>query len=413
MRDSSHLNSDPARSVRRTATGILIALFIVFVSTAIPENPTFWVLFIRAMAEAGMVGGLADWFAVEALFRRPLGLPIPHTALLPANQNRAASNIARFVDEYFLDPDQLLKEIRAIDPIKKLGVWLSVEKNARTIGIELSWALQKLIHSQLNSGIPAPLRAMITDSVTRAAMSGHLADRIAELMQNSLNTRLLDDILQSVRDAILENRPSITRLVQDRSRWWIASGVDRQVATLLIDGVVSVLDELMDHNAPRRAAFAASVGRIIDRFREDGVIEQFLDDSISGHTDSSAFTKAVDDMFDAALRQFDETLSADQDTLHEALSSALQQVGQKIETDIGVRNTITDRLETALVPLLTSMRQPVRSYVMQTIADWDSDQLVERIETEVGRDLQFIRINGAVLGSVLGGLLFLAAHFIF
>lgn len=215
---------DNARSVRRTATGILCGLLVVFIATSIPDDPPGWVLFIRAMAEAGMIGGLADWFAVEALFRRPLGLPIPHTALLPTNQKRAARNIARFIDEYFMVPGQLVAQIRAVDPLRKVIDWLKQRENARIVGDEISWAVRMLLSAQLDRGVPAPVRQLISDTLRRVAASEQLEDQVAALLKSSLEGEVLDAVLLQVRKAIDENRTEIVRLVQDRSRWWIARG---------------------------------------------------------------------------------------------------------------------------------------------------------------------------------------------
>ena len=409
----SEADNDNAKGVRRTATGILAALLVVFVVTSLPENPSVWVLLVHAMAEAGMIGGLADWFAVEALFRRPLGLPIPHTALLPTNQKRAARNIARFIDEHFLDPDQLTREIRQFDPVGKAGVWLARRENAEIVAKEVSWAIRALVHAQSEHGIPEPVKALITDSLGRAAGRGHLPDHIAELIQESLETEFLDEVLAHVRNAIDENRPAISKLVQERSRWWIASGVDRQVAELLVDGVLSVLDDLADPASQRRTGFAASVHTIIDRFREDGAIARLIDHSMSDYADSSAFARALDDMLEASLHEIDKQLAENEESVQGGVTQALRQMGVALSRDRGVHDMITARFETALVPVLNSMRAPVREYILQTITRWDSTELVNRIESEVGRDLQFIRINGAVLGAVLGGILFVSSHFLF
>lgn len=403
---------DNARSVRRTATGILCGLLVVFIATSIPDDPPGWVLFIRAMAEAGMIGGLADWFAVEALFRRPLGLPIPHTALLPTNQKRAARNIARFIDEYFMVPGQLVAQIRAVDPLRKVIDWLKQRENARIVGDEISWAVRMLLSAQLDRGVPAPVRQLISDTLRRVAASEQLEDQVAALLKSSLEGEVLDAVLLQVRKAIDENRTEIVRLVQDRSRWWIAKGVDRQMAALLVDGVLSVLDELGDPSSPRRAGFARSVSKIIDRFREDRMISKLIEESLKGREGSDRFMRAVDDLMQAVLAEIDRQATRDPDGFSDAMADAIQDIARYLDENDAAREAMSGRLETALVTVLDALRDPVRDYIAQTIIDWDSDALVTRIELEVGRDLQFIRINGSVLGALLGGFFFLIGRYV-
>ncbi len=153
--DTSESDDEKAvgiRQVRKVATGILVLLTLIFGASFTVPDPPVWLLLTRAMAEAGMVGGLADWFAVEALFRHPLRIPIPHTALLPKNQKRAANNIARFIDEYFLVPDQLLGRIKQLNLVHQLAEWLTQRNNADLIARELSQLLRLVIKKSAARG---------------------------------------------------------------------------------------------------------------------------------------------------------------------------------------------------------------------------------------------------------------------
>lgn len=399
--------------MRRVATGILLAILCVFLATFIVPQPVPEpVLFVRAMAEAGMVGGLADWFAVEALFRRPLGLPIPHTALLPNNQKRAANNIARFIDEHFLIPDRLIAQIRSFDPLRRLSEWLTEPENARAIGRELSWLVRLLVEVQVRHGLPLRAQDLLGRAVRDALEPEEFGDRIAALLQEALETDLLDDVLARVHEVVDQNRPAIGRLVQDRSRWWIASGVDRQFEKLLTDGILSVIEELSDRDSDLRKRFEASAHGLIERFRADGVIAKQVEQGLSGYEGSRAFRSAVTDMVPAVLEALDAKMQSDPEALSEVMSEALQGSAAHMARDDDLLARSEARLEQALRHLLEGIRPHVRDYVSRTIREWDSADLVQRLEAEVGRDLQFIRINGAVLGAFLGGGLFLAERFL-
>ena len=401
-----------AAQMRRVATGILGALLGVYLLTFTMPAPPVWVALVRAMAEAGMIGGLADWFAVEALFRRPMGLPIPHTALLPTNQKRAARNIARFIDEYFLSPAQLIAKVREIDPTRRLLNWLQVPDNARAVGTELAWTVQLLAKKPLADGLPPRARDLVMDLLAETTKSGTFDARVSELLRHALDTDVLDEVLARVRQAIDDNRPAIVQLVQERSRWWIASGVDRQVANLLVDGVLSVLDDLSDADKPMRQGFTQAVGQIVERFEQDGLISRYLSETL---TDPEARAN-VADRLDAVLAEILEVIESqvgeNPAAVADAAAEAISTVAQNIATDDATLDALNLRLEGALTSLIDEARPMIRDYIFETISRWDSAELVARLEAEVGRDLQFIRINGAVLGAALGGVFFFLSHFV-
>ncbi|MFA3917424.1 DUF445 domain-containing protein [Ruegeria hyattellae] len=401
------------RKVRRTATGILGFLTLVFAASfAIPEPPT-WLLLVRAMAEAGMVGGLADWFAVEALFRHPLGLPIPHTALLPNNQRRAAGNIARFIDEYFLAPEQLLREMQQANPALKAANWLEKPDNAAALSRTLSQLLHAILHSQLRGGIgPAPTK-YLRELMAKIVDSPALSRQITELLKGSVHSQLLNDILLQVRDVLDENRDTVMEVVQDRSRWWITTSVDKRITEVLVDGVLSIIDELSTPRSALRQDFEKSITILIDRFQETGKIAENIDQGFKTFTDSPKFTKSLEQVITAVLHEMDKGLVEQPDRIADLMARSLQDFARTVQQSDDMQDQLNARFAKGFEAILKEMRPAIVEYIAESIASWDSDQLVARMESEVGRDLQFIRINGAVLGAFVGGALFLLTHFAF
>ncbi|WP_372574712.1 DUF445 domain-containing protein [Ruegeria jejuensis] len=401
------------RKVRRTATGILGGLSLVFAASFAVSEPPTWLLLIRAMAEAGMVGGLADWFAVEALFRHPLGLPIPHTALLPKNQKRAAGNIARFIDEYFLAPEQLLRQLQRANPALKAANWLDKSENAKALSRTLSELLHGILQSQLRSGIgPAPTTYLRT-LTTRLVDSPTLSRQITELLKGSVHSQLLNDILLQVREVLDENRDTVMAVVQDRSRWWITTSVDKRITGVLVDGVLSIIDELSDPKSSLRKDFEASITILIDRFQETGRIAENIDEGFKAFTESAKFDKSLQQVMAAVLNEVDKSLVEHPDRVADLMAQALRDFARSVQNSDDLQEQLNARFASGFEAILTEIRPAIVDYIAQSIADWDSDQLVARMESEVGRDLQFIRINGAVLGAFVGGTLFLLTHFVF
>lgn len=394
------------RSVRRVATGILCALSVIFFASFAVSDPPYWLLLIRAMAEAGMVGGLADWFAVEALFRHPLKLPIPHTALLPKNQKRAAGNIARFIDEYFLVPDQLLAQVRKINPAGLLFGWLSKPDNAGVVARELSNLLQLILKYQLQRGLGPEGNRFVREMVLTSVNPKGLSRNLSTLLKDAVHSRLLDDILLEVRNVLDQNRGKVTEIVQDRSRWWIASSVDKQFVRLLVDGLLSIIDELSDGKSKLRAEFDSSVVHLIDDLHKSGHISSYIEEGRRKYADSPEFETTVDAIVGAILGRAERTLEDDPQRVAGMIAGAITEFADTVRKSPELEAQLNDRLLDAMTSVLDNIRPAIVDYISKVIEEWDSEELVERMENEVGRDLQFIRINGAVLGAFVGGALF-------
>ena len=396
---------DAIRRMRRVATGILAALAAIFFGSFAVPDPGGWLLLVRAMAEAGMVGGIADWFAVEALFRHPLGLPIPHTALLPRNQKRAATNIARFIDAYFLVPEQLTTRVARLDPVGLLAGWLSRPENARRIAAETSRLLQVLVGHLMQRGVGdganravvAILKSMIEPEV--------LSANISSLLKETVRSRFMDDVIAEVRRALDENRDRVIEIAQDRSRWWIPSTADRQMVKVLVNGVMSIMDELSNRDSALRQDFDRSVVRLVDDLHTSGRIGTFIEEGRERFLNSPEFASTVDRLIETALTRVQDFLQEDQDRANVLFAGAFTELAAMLRADPSFARDLNTRLVAGLEAVLVDLRPAVMTYITDVIETWDSKDLVSRIEAEVGYDLQFIRINGAVLGAFVGGIL--------
>jgi len=365
---------------------------------------------VRAMAEAGMIGGLADWFAVEALFRHPLRIPIPHTALLPRNQKRAAKNIARFIDDYFLLPDRLAEEVRKLNPVHRLAKWLSQAANAELLAREIAQLVELILKQNFDRGLGVGANRAVRKFLGEIIQPADISKSVATLMQDTLQSSLMDDILLQVRDALDENRDKVTRVVEDRSRWWIASTVDQRVTKVLVDGVLSVIDELLQRDSELRRDFDASLVHLASELHDSGRIEQFIIESQETYIETEAFSDAVGNVIRSVLTKIRENFEHNPDQAADLISKAITDFAGTLLQDSDLERQLNERLTSAAQSVAEAIRPVVVSYVTQIIEEWDTDDLVERMENEVGRDLQFIRINGAVLGALVGGCLHVITH---
>ena len=216
------LTSTQFRRARRLATGSLLALVAVFLATHLVGGDSGWLALVQAMAEAGMVGGLADWFAVEALFRRPLGLPIPHTALLPSNQARAARNVGRFFEAHFLEPAALEERLRRVEIGRHAADWLARPGNALALARRLVALVAGVARHDPPPRVLARARAWLRATALSAGGDAAVAEALAGGVKQGVRGTLVDEAFGLIRRTIDENREVAVQLVQDRSRWWIA-----------------------------------------------------------------------------------------------------------------------------------------------------------------------------------------------
>lgn len=392
--------------VRRVASLILLVLSVIFVTTHFFEHLGWPVLLLQSMAEAGMIGGLADWFAIEALFRRPLGLPIPHTALLPANQNRAAENVGRFFETYFLEPGIIRTRIIELRPARYALAWLIKRRNARQVASYLIGVLEYLVGDRDNIRFGGKLKTQIKAIFKRAALSKALAAEIATVLNSSTKEDLTDNLLAIVRSSIASNRNDLVTLVQDRSRWWIASRVDREVANRLTDAVLSVIDDLMDPSSKLRADFDGAIESIISQMADNGTLETVVSRGKEHFLESGAF----DDLAASILHQTRDRIAAqvrhNPDALADDLAQSIRAFAIKISREPETLQKIEQSLADAAEVLIRELKPVIGVYVSDMIGSWEPEMLVDRFEVEVGRDLQFIRINGSVLGAAIGGAIF-------
>jgi uncharacterized membrane-anchored protein YjiN (DUF445 family) len=404
-------SQDSARElarVRAWATGILLVLAAVFVATHFLGGDEPWVRLVRAMAEAGMVGGLADWFAVEALFRRPLGLPIPHTALLSRNQARAARNVGRFFETHFLEPSALEARVRRIEPARRLSAWMAQPQNAELVARQLVALAGNALAAEPSPRALARGRAWLRTQVSEAGPEADaaLAAGIARLVKDGVRSPLVDEVIGLLRRTVEDGRDTAASLVRDRSRWWIHSSIDRRMAGMAVEGVLSLLDELQSGQSDLRDRFEAAFDDVVDRLLAEGTLARGVGDARRHMASTGALDELTGRIAVAVRARLSDRIAADPDAVAEPVTVFLAGLAGGIARDPAASERLDERLAGLAGHVVGVFRPQLGGYVAEVIAGWKPDELIARFETELGPDLQFIRINGAVLGALIGGVLF-------
>ncbi|MEM6727370.1 MAG: DUF445 domain-containing protein [Pseudomonadota bacterium] len=391
---------------RRWATIVLAVLASIWLLTFLVPDPPLAVRLIRHMAEAGMIGGLADWFAVEALFRHPLRIPIPHTALLPRNQARAAESVGQFFNSYFLDPASITARVAEMAPARRAAQWLAEPSHARMVAGPLRRALAVALRpgeaESLPPGVKSELRAAIeSDAATKA-----LVRALEPVIETGLSGPLLDDTLGRIKTALDGNRDRVLEIVQDKSRWWVASRVDRGVSTVLVDGVIDVLSDLEDRESAIRKDFDEGVSGLLHTLAEDGALTRAVHEGKGAFVRSDAFSDTMEEITRVIRERLSHGMADEPDAAETMIAEAIEDFAQRLLADPETLARFEAQLTETAQAAIVELRAPVAGYVADVIAGWDAETLSARFENEIGPDLQFIRINGAVLGTLIGGVLF-------
>ena len=411
----SVLDEDAARTrIRRSrtlATALLLGMALVFVGASLAPNAGVGVALLRAASEAGIVGGLADWFAVTALFRRPLGLPIPHTGILPANKDRIGRALGAFVERSFLTEAVLVPRLRAAKPGRRLAEWLSSAENVPLIVDPVVAALPQIVSAVENPELRAFLNEAVGDQL-RAVDLAPIVGRFLEILTQSgeadlLFKRAVDAALQWLND----NRAEIDKLVAQRSRWWMPPAVDRRIARTIVEGITDVLNGLSRPDSDTRKKFHEALAAFIgDLMRSPERREEWNEtrNRLLRHPEVQAWLNMVWSELAQALRA---DVAKPASGARAVLEKAVLSIGQSLAADHVMQGKINRNIE-LLIMRVIPFRGEIGRFMAEVIRSWDADTLAARLELVIGSDLQYIRMNGTIVGALVGCALFLLASVI-
>jgi uncharacterized membrane-anchored protein YjiN (DUF445 family) len=388
---------------------MLTGMGVIFVATRMVPEPGFLTLLIRAAAEAGMVGGLADWFAVTALFRHPMGLPIPHTAIIPTNKDRIGRTLGRFVETNFLTPEVLFRKLRQLQIGRRVANWLAAPATAGLIAHSITSALPHLIRSLRNRDLHDFLQRTFGEKISHPDVAPIIAHAIRLLTASGEADVLFDRAIEIAIRWIRDNRAQLDKLISEHSRWWIPKAIDRRIASAIMDGVTEVLTTLQGAESGARAKFRAALEDLVADLLNSPEQRQQMNDAVRrllAHPDTRAWLTSIwNQLCNAVI----DDLARPESRLSIALEKPISLVAQTLATDEIMQQHIDDAVE-RLAHSLISWRTEIGSFIAEVVRSWDSKTLVERLELVVGSDLQYIRMNGTIVGACAGCLIFIASY---
>lgn len=398
--------------MKRNATGLLIGFGVVFIVARLLEHTWPWLGFVRATAEAAVVGGLADWFAVTALFRHPMGLPIPHTAIIPLRKDRIGRSLGRFVQTNFLTREVVEARVGGMRPGERLARWLAEPANSRLMSRHFAAAMSGAAHVLRDEDVRGLIERGLASRARAIQVAPALGNILAILTADGRHQELLDEALRLAARSVAENEQLIRRRIAEESPWWVPELVEDRLHEKIVEGIERTLAEVSrDPAHPLRARFDEALANFIEQLRT------------SPEAIARAEAMKEEALAHPALREFSASLWADiKDAIArraatgerpepDAFERGLVALAETMLSDPRLLDTLDRWIVDSLIYAVDQYRHEVAHLIEHTVAQWDPDVTSQRIELQIGRDLQFIRINGTLVGGLVGLTLYTASRF--
>ena len=392
--------------MKRLATAMLVAMAGIYLAAHVYTDVHPAIGFIKAFAEAAMVGGLADWFAVTALFRHPLGLPIPHTAIIPQNKDRIGDTMASFLRQNFLTPAVVARRMRKVDVAGAIGRFLADPNHggAGRLRGGVSKLLANLLESLDDSQLGGMAKGALANRLRDLDVSPLLGQALAAAMKEGRHVPLLDGIINRAR-AILESNDHLIRdMVHDRAgsilRW---TGLDSNVSDAIISGLNRLFADMSeDTQHPLRARANDAIADLARDLQHDPAMQARVTDLKAEIIANPALQHWIDGLWQQGRTALLKAARDPDRVLAGRFGDLLRQLGEPLQNDPRLRLTINRFARRAAVGATASYGDSIVKLVSETVRGWDANKITARIEGAVGRDLQYIRINGTLVGGLVG-----------
>ncbi|MEZ5119416.1 MAG: DUF445 domain-containing protein [Candidatus Nanopelagicales bacterium] len=400
------------RRMKVVAVGALVLAAIIYVFAFLLERDGVgWAGYVRAAAEAGMVGALADWFAVTALFKRPLGLPIPHTAIIPTRKNAIGRNLGDFIGTNFLAEDVVRGRIRVLDVGLRVGGWISDYDNARRVSAEIAVGIKAgiglLDDEQVRSAVEEFLRRR-AEEFPIAEPAGNL---LGEVVADKAHVPLIDLIAGSLHDWLQDNQTRVVDVVERQAPGWSPKWADDLVAQKVYREAVKFAQAVRDDKAhPLRTSIDEALLKLSNDLRFDADMQFRAEQAKIRMLDHPEVTRTLQTTGTVAKDMLLGALDDPTSDLRVRIVDSLVSIGRSLVDNEQTRDRVNTWVEDAVVHVVRNNRDEITALITETVDRWDAEETSRKIEIQVGRDLQFIRLNGTLVGALAGLTIYTLSH---
>ncbi|KRE31410.1 DUF445 domain-containing protein [Agromyces sp. Soil535] len=398
------------RRMKRVAAGLLVAAAVVFAVSFALQDTVPWLRFVRAAAEGAMVGAIADWFAVTALFRHPLGLRIPHTAIIPKRKDEIGATLGAFVENEFLSDEVVLGKLRSMGIAKRLGGWLATPVNAERLTAEAAVAARGILTLLGDDDVEDVIEKLARRHLFEPEWGPAIGRVGARLVAADQQRAAIDMVLEKAEGWLAAHPEAFGSMVSDRLPKWMPGFVDRFVDDRAYREVLAFVRAVReDLRHPLREAIDGYLAELTDDLQHDPAVIARVERLKADLLDSPRVREFAGEVWASVKETVDASLADPESELRAGLRSAVVEVGARLEADDDLAAKVDAWMTDAAAYVVRNYRHEIAGVITETVERWDPRETTEKLELQVGRDLQFIRINGTVVGALAGLAIFTIA----
>lgn len=389
--------------MKRIALILLGVAVVLFVFSNIYEIP--W---LKAFSEAAMVGGIADWFAVVALFRHPLGFPIPHTALIPSNKDKIGENLGSFVSDEFLTREKLEVKIEQFNVAVKASDWLIDEKNADLVAtLVVDNVIPRVLKTIDDEEVKKFIQTQFSSKLSKLNFGEWLALGLESLAESEKQEELVTNVLKTLIVELENNKHLIEQKVKSSTPFLSFGLADKKIATGVFNGLYDFLEQASQQDSEIRKKVNDYVIQFITELRDSAEMQQKVSNLVVSFTNK----KEVQDYINGIWLEIKTAIDADlalkeESSIKKSLANMIQGFGRGIQNDPVLMTKINDFVKNDVLSVLINNKKMIGDLISSTVKSWDTDEVAKKLELEIGGDLQFIRINGTLVGGFVGLLIY-------
>lgn len=390
-------------TMRRRATGLLVLALAVYIAASLFEATHPWLGYVRATAEASMVGGLADWFAVTALFRHPLGIPIPHTAIVAKQKDRIGRVLGNFVQNHFLSRDIVTVELKSMRLSQRIARWLGEPANSARLARQLAAGVARTALALPDDQVRAIIQRSAVARIRKTPVAPMLSDVLTLVTADDRHQQLLNEAIGIIARTIEDNPDAIRDGIRSSSPWWVPGVVDQVVFKKILQSVTRLVDDIRnDPHHPLRRRFDDALTDFIDKLKHSPEVSakaEALKEQMLGHPMVEDWAAAL---WDSARQAAERYRQNPEGAPPDALERGIIALGESLLANTALAAELDGFLTEAVATVMEQHRHEVAELITHTVSAWDPEVAVQRLELAVGSDLQYIRMNGTLVGGLVG-----------
>jgi uncharacterized membrane-anchored protein YjiN (DUF445 family) len=398
--------------MKRRASGLLLLATAIWIVSSIFVARYPWLAYVRATAEASMIGGVADWFAVTALFRHPMGIPIPHTAIVAARKDQIGRSLGNFVSRHFLSRDVLAAKLASLHVSEHLAKWLAVPENSRTLAHHTATALASGARMLADEDVQQLIDRVLVERIRSTQVAPLLGQMLTLITAGDRHQELLDEAIALLARAVDENQELIRERIEAESPWWVPGMVDDRIHRKIVTGLDNTLADVRDDpNHPLRRRFDDALANFVRKLKESPEVRAKAERMKLEILDAEAvrnFSASIWEDAKAALFKYADAPNA---FAPSAIERGLVSLGEAVSRDEELLARVDALIADVAGHLVDRYQGEVAELIAQTVTSWDPEVTSDRVELAIGKDLQFIRINGTIVGGLAGLAIYTLSRF--